>query len=447
MILKNCRVLDGGKLIAAHILLEDKKISKISISSIKSGDADGMIINVKNKLVIPGVIDSHVHFRDLGQEYKEDFFTGSKAAAAGGVTTILDMPNNKVPITTISLLEQKRQAAKKSIVNYGFHFGASPDNEKEIMKAKNAAGIKVYMGSTTGNLLVSRQEDIKKIFDASNKIKKRVIVHAEDENCMNEYKKKFQSKGKESQTSVIHSRTRPNICAEKAAQIAIDLAKQSNSKLHIAHLSTKEELELVRKSKKSKEDISISCEVTPHHLLLNEKVLKKLGNFGKINPPLRTLQDQQSLWEGINDGLIDIIATDHSPHTREEKEKNYWDAPSGFPGVQTMLPLMLNEVNKGNLNLIQLVELCCENPSLLFGIKNKGFIKKGFDADLTVIDIDLKKKIRNEDQFTKVGWTPYNGLEVKGFPIMTINLGKIIHDIDSGIIGNRGDGREVDYNA
>jgi len=408
-----------------------------------------------NRCSYSGAIDSHVHFRDPGQEYKEDFFSGSRAAAAGGVTTVLDMPNNKVPITTVNLLEQKRISARKSIVNYGFHFGASPDNEKEIIKAKRIAGIKVYMGSTTGNLLVSKEEDIRKVFSASNFIGKRIIVHAEDEDCMNKYKKKYQDrdKYKTHNTPEIHSKTRPNICAEKAASIAISIARETKNKngekanLHIAHMSTREELELVRKSKSSKEDASISCEVTPHHLLLNEKILKKIGNFGKINPPLRNLEDQQALWQGIKDGLIDIIATDHAPHTIQEKKQDYWNAPSGFPGVQTMLPLMLNEVNKGNLNIMQLVELCCENPSILFGIRNKGFIKKGFDADLAIIDMDLKKKIKNEDQFTKVGWTPYNGLEVKGFPIMTIVNGKVVYDINSGITGEKGNGNEVEYNA
>lgn len=434
MILKNCRILNGGELITADIEVSNGKIQKISQTSLEGDD----VIDVKNNLVIPGAIDAHVHFRDPGQEYKEDFYTGSCAAAAGGVTTVLDMPNNKVPITTNKALEEKRKSARKSIVNYGFHFGATSDNIEDIRNAENIAGVKVYMGSTTGTLLVDKVQDIRRVFDASEK---RMIVHAEDEERMNSIAEQY--KGQED--PFIHTKIRDNVCAEKALKIAIKTSKERNAKLHVAHASTKEEILLIKEAKYSKDNASVTCEVCPHHLFLTNDFLSKKKNFAKMNPPLRSREDRDCLWTAIRDGVVDIIATDHAPHTVEEKQKGYWQAPSGVPGVQTMLPLLLNEVSHNRLSLIKLVELCCENPALIFGIKNKGFIKEGYDADLAVIDMGLTRKIRNEEQLSKCGWTVFDERECTGWPVMVFVRGKLVYDLHRGITGEKGDGIEVGY--
>ena len=382
-LIKNCRLLLNNKVFVKNILIKNGKITKITNKESKAEK----IIDAKSNFVLPGLIDCHVHFREPGLTHKEDFLTGSMAAAKGGVTTILDMPNTLPPTTTIEALEQKRRLAAKSIVNYGLIFGATMDNISDINKAKNNAAVKLYMDYTTGDLKIDDFEAISDIFRAS----KLTVIHAEDENVKN----------------------------------AVDILIKSKikNKIHFAHVSSQKELDHAKQNKISRQ---VSVEVSPHHLFMNEKDLQSLGAFAEMKPRLKTEQDQKALWLGIKNGTVDIIASDHAPHLKEEKEQaNY---PFGVPGVETMLPLLLDAFNSNRITLPAIQKLCCENPAKIFRIKNRGFLQEGYDADLVIVDLDKRQAVRNEDLMTKCKWSPYEGKILKGWPVTTIVNGNVVYD-------------------
>ncbi len=384
LLIRNGKIHQNGNLVRKNIFIQKDKITKITSQELKADET----INAKDKTIIPGLIDVHVHFREPGLTHKEDFLTGGMAAAAGGITTVLDMPNTLPPTTNLQRLEEKRRLARKSVVNYGLHFGSTLDNISEIKKAKNIASVKVYMDYTTGDLKINNLNVLKKIF-SSGKI---VSLHAENENVIK----------------------------------AIDLAKEAKNDIYLCHTSSKEELHYAKRGKK------VYVEVCPHHLFLTASHLNELQAFGEMKPGLKTKEDQRALWQGIHNGQVDTIATDHAPHTKEEKfSVNY---PFGVPGCETMLPLLLNTLNQRKIELKKIIQLCCENPAKIFKIKNKGFIKEGFDADLTIIDLDLEKEVKNNDLFTKCKWSPFNGWKLKGWPVTTIVNGNIIYN--NGKINN-----------
>lgn len=396
LFIKNAKIFIEGSLVQKNILVEVGKIKELTT---KKKDAE-KIIDAKGKIVLPGIIDPHVHLRDPGLTKKEDFFTGSKAAAAGGITTVLDMPNTVPETITLEALEQKRKLAKKSVVNYGFHFGAAKDNIKEIKEAENVASVKLFMNISTGNMKIDDKDALKDIFENS----KLVFVHAEK---------------------------------EKVSE-AIRLNKDYGKGLYLAHISLRSELEEIKKAKERKENVY--AEVTPHHLFMTRKDFEKQKGYADMKPNLKSKDDQLSLWEGINDKTIDTIGTDHAPHTIEEKNQiNY---PFGVPGLETSLPLMLNAVNDKMISLKKVVELMSENPAKIFKIRNKGFIKGGYDADLTIVDMNLKKEVKNENLLTRCRWSPFKGKILKGWPVTTIVNGKIIYD-DNKI--NNIKAREVEY--
>jgi len=391
LLIKNGKIYQNKSLVAKNIFIKEDKITKISNQEIQADET----IDAKDKIIIPGLVDSHVHFREPGMTEKEDFLSGSMAAAAGGVTTIIDMPNTIPPTDNLQRLEEKRNLAKKSVVNFGFHFGSSKDNISEIKKAERVASVKIYMDHTTGDLKLENKNILEKIFTSN----KTIAVHAEGENV----------------------------------KIAKELIQLSDNILYICHVSSKQDLDEAKKEIKNK----VYVEVCPHHLFLTKENLNELQNFGEMKPDLKTKEDQDSLWEGIKNGLVDTIATDHAPHTKENKlQLNY---PYGVPGCETMLPLLLNDER---IDINTIVKLCCENPVKIFKIKNKGFIKEGFDADLTIIDQELEKEVKDEELFTKCKWSPFNGWKLKGWPITTIVNGKVIFD---GKINNI-PGKEVEYN-
>ena len=383
LLIKNCRILINDKVYIKNILIKNGKIAKITNKELKADST----IDAKSNFVLPGLIDCHVHFREPGLTHKEDFLTGSMAAAKGGITTILDMPNTLPPTTTISALEEKRKLAAKSVVNYGLIFGATKDNIADIKKAKNIAAVKLYMDYTTGDLKVDDFEAISDIFKSS----KMTILHAEEENVKN--------------------------------AVDILIKNKIKNRLHIAHVSSQKELEYAKNNKLKNQ---ISIEVTPHHLFMNEKDLQSLGAFAEMKPRLKTENDQKALWQGIENGTVDIIATDHAPHLKEEKEKaNY---PFGVPGVETMLSLLLDAFNSNKIRLQTIIKLCCENPAKIFKIKNKGFLKEGYDADLVVVDLDKRQAVRNEDLLTKCKWSPFEGKILKGWTVTTIVNGNVVYD-------------------
>ncbi len=376
LLIKKGKILVGNELIEKNILIVDNIIKEISNESVTVDK----VINVSGKVILPGIIDPHVHFREPGLTHKEDFFTGSKAAAAGGVTTILDMPNTNPPTITSELLEEKRKLAKKSIVNYGFHFGATKENLDEIKKAKNIASVKVFMDASTGNMLIQDNNVLEKIFSSY----KLISVHAENENVLK----------------------------------AIELISKTKNKIYLCHISAANELKMIKSKFKSKTFV----EATPHHLFLTKEDEK--NKFFLMKPCLKSKEDQQALWNAIKKTKINTIGSDHAPHTVEEKQQEVY----GVPGIETMLPLLLDSVNKNKITLQKVVELCCYNPAKIFKINNKGFLQEGFDADLTIVDINLEKKVKNENLFTKCGWSPFNGWKLKGWPVMTIVNGNIVFD-------------------
>lgn len=396
MLLKNCRTLEAGKEIICEILINNGKIEKIG-HDFKVGD-ETETIDLKKLWVLPGVIDPHVHFRDPGMTHKEDFYTGSRAAVAGGVTTFIDMPNTIPNTITVESLEEKRKlAAEKSLANFGFHFGGAIDNTDEIKKATNVASTKVFMNLSTGKMMIEDDEKLKEIFKAS----KIVTVHAEDE----------------------------------MVDKAIEIAKETETKLYLCHISTRDELDVIRDEK----DENLFVEATPHHLFLSDQ--DDRDNFTKMKPPLRTVLDSEALLGGVNDGLVDTIGTDHAPHTVGEKMGD--EVIFGVPGIETCLPLLLNEVNNDTISMQRVIDMCATNPAQIFGIKNKGKLAPGYDADLTVVDMDLVKTVDENELQTKCKWSPFEGRELKGWPVMTFVNGNVVFNCGEIYDDNRG--KEVEF--
>ena len=374
--------------------------------------AEGMIL-------IPGVIDSQVHFRDPGSEHKEDFETGGRAAAMGGITTILDMPNTHPSTTTPKRMEEKFQLAqKKCMVNFGLFVGATGDNISDIKKClekEYCHGIKIFLGSSTGDLLLYDPPKLMQIFQ---ECPFPIAVHSESEAIL-------QSRigVRDSATSAhAHPLWRNEESALESTQMILDLARRSNRKIHVLHISTASEMEYLEQNKEH-----CTVEVTPQHLTLYAPdCYDRLGTYAQMNPPIRESHHREALWQGIQNGTVDVIGSDHAPHTRSEKDIPYPGSPSGMPGVQTLLPIMLEHCHQGKITLEKLVELVCENPAKLYNLNGKGFVQEGYDADLTLIDPHQVHTITNEEQESRTGWTPFDGNRVTGMPVATIVQGKIV---------------------
>ncbi len=437
LIIKNARIVLPDGIVEGGIVIEGGRIKELRKTS--NLPDSGEVIDAKGNHVLPGLIDAHVHFREPGASSKEDWKTGSSAAASGGIATVLDMPNTEPPTTTLENLEKKRRiASSKSVVDYGFHFGASNENMKELNSlAGGVASIKYYLGPTTGNLMINNDA----IFYEGLRVlaNKGILAttHAENAEMIEYFTEKLQKDGRED--PIAYADSRPPICAADAANRAIFLAGLSNCRLHLCHVSTSLEVLLIEKHRKSQQ---LTAEATPHHLFLKREDFKKLGTYAKTNPPLRNKEDRKALWNGITIGAIDIIASDHAPHLPESRERGIWNSSAGVPGVETLLPLLLNEVNKRTLSLEKVVRLTAENPAKIFRIKNKGMIAEGYDADLTIVDMNEEFTVKNENLFTKCGWSPFDGYKLRGKPIKTLVRGKVI--FEQGYI-NEIPGMEVSY--
>jgi len=410
--IKNCRIWHKKRLKKASLVIDKGKITQITTSRLPSSKKK---IDCKDGIVLPGLIDVHVHFREPGLIQKEDWSTGSKAAVKGGITYVMDMPNTSPPTITLRDLFDKKALAKKSVVNFGLYAGITQKNLNDLKElAKQAVAFKLYMGGTTGDLTVDDISLQLKAFTNVGKVGKVLCVHAENEK-MNKH---FYRDYKKYTDPLAYARSRPPESEVLAINDAIELAKQTNVKLHICHVSTKDGLTLIKKAKKNK--VNVTCETCPHYLFMTEEDLRKQRTLVKMNPPLRTERDQKALWKGIKRGTIDILASDHAPHSLQEKYQNIWFAPAGVPGVETTLQLMLNAVNKRMIKLEKVVELMHDNPVKRFGLGNYGNIEVGNVANLTVIDLKKKWKITREDLVTKCGWSPYEDWEGKGMPVITI---------------------------
>jgi dihydroorotase (multifunctional complex type) len=412
-------LIDGGKvvtlngIIEADVLVNGGKITDIVKTPTERAEET---IDARGLYVLPGVIDPHVHFREPGDVQKEDWKTGSWAAASGGVTTVLDMPNNKPSTTTIKRLEAKRRIAnKRSTIDFGFHFGATDSNSDEIKKASNIASVKFYLGSTTGDLLVDKST----LLELANILKNKGIpatAHCEKGELIQEYMKKRRFN--------YYSDLRPAECEVESIKDMVSYVQMSGNRGHICHVSSKASIDYFKTINTGK----LSVEVTPHHLFLTKENEEGLGTLAKMNPPLRTKQDRTALWGALREGIIDCIATDHAPHTIKEKEQEFLKAPAGVPGVETMLPLLLTAMKRELLNLNDLARLCSYNPARVFNIQNKGQIREGSDADMVLVDLNESWCIKNDDLYTKCGWSPFDGWAVRGKVKATFVRGNQVFD-------------------
>jgi len=416
LLIRNARLArPDGSIIEGDLLCHDGVIERIAAQITTPADET---LDAGGNLLLPGVIDPQVHFREPGREYKEDLGSGSRAAVKGGVTSFLEMPNTDPSTSNQAALDDKlRRAAEKCVANYGFFIGATPDNLDEINRAGPACGIKIFMGASTGSLLVDKAEDLERIFANGSRL---IAVHAEDEARIRARREQFKGR-----TDVaVHSDIRDNRSALLATELALTLSRKYRRRLHILHLSTHEEVELLRRDKPA----WVTAEVIPNHLLLNVNDYARLGALVQMNPPIRRPEDNAALWAGLHDGAIDFIATDHAPHTLEEKRQSYPQSPAGMPGVETSLPLMLTEMKAGRCTLAEIQKWMCHGPAEAYGIRHKGKILEGWDADLTLVDMDHVRPVRNEEMFTRVRWSPFNGRELTGWPIYTIVGGQVAFD-------------------
>ncbi len=392
------------------------KIAAIGDLSTQSAEA---VFEAKGLHVLPGVIDTQVHFREPGNEHKEDLETGTRAAALGGVTAVFEMPNTAPPTTNEAAIADKLARAKgRAHVDHAFYVGATDENADqlgELERLPGVCGVKTFMGSSTGTLLVGDDEGLDRVI---RNINRRGAFHAEDEARLNE-RKKLAREG--DWTS--HAEVRDDQAGLLAVQRLVAAARRHGKRVHVLHVSSAIEMEFLAGAK----DVA-TVETLPQFLtFVGPEIYERLKGFAQMNPPIRYARDNAALWSlGIAQGVVDIIATDHAPHTREEKAQPYPKSPSGMPGVQTLVPVMLTHVNEGRLSLQRFVDLSSAGPQRVFQIEGKGRIALGYDADLTLVDMKARRVIRSEDQATRAGWTPFDGMEAKGWPMATIIRGQIV---------------------
>ena len=431
LIIKNGSCYINGKLEKTDIAIVDNKIKKIG----KIEANDTKVFDASDKLVLPGIIDTQTHFREPGSTDREDLESGSRAAVLGGVTSVFEMPNTNPPTSNLVEFDKKLNLAKNRMhCNYAFYFGATPENVDQLSKLKDlkgCCGVKLFAGSSTGKLLVDKEADIEKVISQSDRI---VSIHSEDEEILN-LRKKFIKEGD------VHSHPewRNTECSISSTRRVVKIAERYNKQIHVLHVTTKEEVDFLAMHKKN-----VTFEITPQHLTLYAPdCYDKLGTFAQMNPPIRKKEHYDRLWVAVKNSIVDVLGSDHAPHSKEDKKKKYPASPSGMPGVQTILPVMLNHINNEKLSLEQLIRLMSENPCKIFGIKNKGYIKEDFDADLTIVDMNKEKTIKDEMIASKCGWTPFNNFTVKGFPVATIVNGKIV--MSDGKVNIEGSGQPLDF--
>ena len=390
-------------------------------------------IDAQGHLLLPGVIDPQVHFREPGATHKEDLGSGSRAAVRGGVTSFLEMPNCRpATVDQIQMDWKLARAARTCVANFGFFIGATKDNLAALNNVHPACGIKIFMGSSTGDLLVDDHESLDRIFSCGRRL---IAVHAEDEERIKQRTTEIIQPSDDPLPYSLHSEVRDPETALIATCRAVELSEKYGRRLHILHLSTASEVDYLRTNKPAQ----VSCEVIPNHLFLNTTDYQRLGSRAQMNPPIRDPGNASLLWQGLHDGVIDIIATDHAPHTLEEKSKPYPDSPAGMPGVETSLPLMLTHMKAGKCTLAEIQTWMSDGPARIYGIPNKGRIEEGFDADLVLVDLDHSHEVRDEEVFSRAGWSPYSGLQLSGWPLYTVVGGRVVFDngrIRPGVFGS-----------
>ena len=405
-LIKNARIVNEGEIFEGDLLIEQGRIAKID-ATIGPKNGNVIIIDAEGKYLMPGVIDDQVHFREPGLTHKGDIYSESRAAVAGGITSYMEQPNTKPAATTIEELEKKyTRASQVSLANYSFNMGASNDNLEELKKVskRNVAGIKIFMGSSTGNMLVDQQKTLEGIFQLDHQL----ITHCEDEATITANLELAKAEFGEHIPMSMHPKIRSEQACFLSSSTAVALAKKYNSRLHVFHISTALETSLFS-NKKQLSEKRITSEVCIHHLWFDDTQYDEKGSLIKWNPAVKTAADREGLWKALLDDRIDIIATDHAPHSLKEKSGNYLNAPSGGPMVQHALPAMMQKVYDGTISIEKIVEKMCHNPAILFNIEERGFLREGFHADIVLVEPNRPWSVTKDNILYKCGWSPFEG--------------------------------------
>ena len=423
IIIKNGQIVNRGKIFSGDILIKNGFIEKIAP---QINDAAAIEINAEGKHILPGIIDDQVHFREPGLTHKADLYTEPRAAVAGGVTSFMEMPNTKPPALTQKLLQDKYDiAAQKSLANYSFFMGASNDNLEEVLKTnpRNVCGIKAFMGSSTGNMLVDDPVTLESLF---SKVPMLIATHCEDEETIRKNTAAYLDRFGENIPVKYHPDIRSAEGCLISSSLAVDLAKRHNTRLHILHISTADELSLFRNDIPLK-DKRITSEVCVHHLYFDSDDYEKLGTQIKCNPAIKGPKHQQSLFPALLDNRLDIIATDHAPHTWDEKQQTYMNAPSGVPLIQHTLNVMLEFYHAGKITLERIVEKMCHAPAECFHIEKRGYLDEGYWADLSIVDLNTAWTVKKDNIHYKCNWSPFEGHTFKGQVETTIVSGYLAY--------------------
>ncbi len=421
--IRNARIVNRGRIVEGDLLIKGSRIEKIG--GIIAGN--GKEWDISGRLLIPGIIDDQVHFREPGLTHKADIGSESRAAIAGGVTSYMEMPNTQPPSVTLELLEEKYAiAARSSFANYSFYIGASNDNLEEVLKTpiKDVCGIKVFMGSSTGNMLVDDRKTLEALFRDAPTL---IATHCESEEIIRQNIDYYKNKFKQGVGAAFHPLIRNEDACYTSSSQAVMLAKKYNTRLHVLHISTAREITLFRHDAPLDQK-QITAEACVHHLYFSQKDYDQWGNKIKCNPAIKSETDRKAIFNAVLNGDIDVIATDHAPHTLEEKEQHYYEAPSGLPLIQHGLNMMMNFYHQKLISIPKIVEMMCHNPAILFKVRDRGFIEEGYYADLVVVDPETQWTVLPENILYKCGWSPLEGVQMKGKVTQTFVNGVLVYD-------------------
>jgi dihydroorotase len=440
ILIKNATIVNEGRIFRNDVLVKDERIQSIGSFEETPLPPGTKIIDATGLLLIPGVIDDQVHFREPGLTHKGNIYSESRAAIAGGVTSVMDMPNTIPQTITIDILDEKyRIGSGNSFANYSFYLGATNTNLDEVLKVDPSAvcGIKLFMGSSTGNMLVDNENSLKELFA---KTSLPITAHCEDEQIIRKNSDIYREKYGEDVPVKMHPFIRSREACFRSSSHAVNLAREYNTRLHILHLSTADELKLFSNALPLNQK-RITGEVCVHHLWFDDSAYDDLGNMIKWNPAIKTRFDRDALTDGVNNNLIDIVATDHAPHTLAEKTNSYFKAPSGGPLIQHSLVAMLELWHRNIFSLEKIVEMMCHNPAILFNIRNRGFIREGYQADLCLVAPDSPWSVSKDNILYKCGWSPFEGTTFRSKVVQTIINGTVVYD--NGLINNEYRGQRL----